>query len=77
MHIFDIETNGLLYNVDTIHCLVIYDTETDQTLVYNNSGTEEPIVRGVQILEDSDCILGHNIINYDLPVLSKLYPWFR
>ena len=77
MHIFDIETNGLLYNVDTIHCLVIYDTETDQTLVYNNSGTEEPIVRGIQILEDSDCILGHNVINYDLPVISKLYPWFR
>ena len=77
MHIFDIETNGLLYNVDTIHCLVIYDTEADQTLVYNNAGSEEPIVRGIQILEDSDCILGHNVINYDLPVISKLYPWFR
>ena len=28
MLIFDIETNGLLYNVTSIHCLVIYDTET-------------------------------------------------
>ena len=77
MLIFDIETNGLLYNVTTIHCLVIYDTETDQTLVFNDTGSEQPIVRGIQHLEDSPCILGHNIINYDLPVIRKLYPWFR
>ena len=38
MLIFDIETNGLLYNVTTIHCLVIYDTETKQTLVFNDNG---------------------------------------
>ena len=38
MLIFDIETNGLLHNVTTIHCLVIYDTETEQTLVYNDEG---------------------------------------
>ena len=76
MLIFDIETNGLLYNVTTIHCLVIYDTETDQTLVFNDKGSEQPIVRGIQHLEDADSICGHNIINYDLPVIRKLYPWF-
>ena len=26
--------------------------------------------------EDSDRIIGHNIIGYDLPVIRKLYPWF-
>ena len=75
--IFDLETNGLLYDVTHIHCLGIYDTETDKTLVYNDEGTTEPIVRGIQRLEDADCIVGHNIINYDLPVISKLYPWFN
>jgi hypothetical protein len=25
---------------------------------------------------DADCIIGHNIIGYDLPVISKLYAWF-
>jgi len=74
--IFDLETNGLLHDVTCIHCLGIYDTEIDQTLVYNDEGTAEPIVRGIQRLEDADCIVGHNIINYDLPVISKLYPWF-
>ena len=74
MLIFDIETNGLLYNVTSIHCLVIYDTETSQTLVFNDEGSAEPIVRGVQQLMDADCIAGHNIINYDLPVISKDLP---
>lgn len=77
MHIFDIETDGLLYNVSTIHCLVIHDLETNQTIVYNDKGDADPVVRGVQVLEDSPCIIGHNVINYDIPVLQKLYPWFR
>ena len=47
------------------------------TWSYNDKGSEEPIVRGIQHLEDADCICGHNIINYDIPVIRKLYPWFR
>jgi uncharacterized protein YprB with RNaseH-like and TPR domain len=74
--IFDIETNGLLHDVTRIHCLAIYDTETDQILVYNDEGDKEPITRGLQRLEDASEIVGHNIINYDLPVIRKLYPWF-
>ena len=74
--IFDIETNGLLYDVTHIHCLGIYDTETKQTLVYNDEGDTEPLTRGIQRLEDADLIVGHNIINYDIPVIRKLYPWF-
>jgi hypothetical protein len=77
MLIFDIETNGLLYNVSAVHCLVIYDTETDKTMVFNDEGSADPIIRGVQILEDADLVAGHNIIGYDLPVLRKLYGWFR
>ena len=75
--IFDLETNGLLYDVTRIHCLGIYDTETNQTLVYNDEGDTEPIVRGLQRLEDAKLIVGHNIINYDIPVIRKLYPWFN
>ena len=76
MLIFDIETDGLLENVSTIHCLVIHDTDTGQTIPYNSQGNQEPLSRGVQRLEDSDIIAGHNIINYDLPVIHKVYPWF-
>ena len=74
--IFDLETDGLLYNVTTIHCLAIHELETNQTISYNDQGNEEPIVRGIQRLADANCILGHNVIGYDIPVLHKLYPWF-
>ncbi len=74
--IFDLETNGLLFNVDTIHCIAIYDCDTEKICTYNDTGKEEPIVRGIQRLADADVILGHNIIGYDIPVLRKLYPWF-
>ena len=74
--IFDIETNGLLQDVTTCHCLVIHDLETKQTIAYNDTGNQEPISRGVQRLQDADSIIGHNILGYDCPVLHKLYPWF-
>ena len=74
--IFDLETDGLLANVTTIHCLAIHELETNQTISYNDQGNEEPIVRGIQRLADANCILGHNVIGYDIPVLHKLYPWF-
>ena len=77
MLIFDIEANGLLYNVTSIHCLVIFDTETDQTLVFNDEGSSEPIVRGIQQLMDADCIAGHNIIGYDIPLIKEQFPDFE
>lgn len=75
--IFDIETDGLLYNVSSIHCLAIHDLDTKKTLTYNDTGNQEPVVRGLQRLYDADCIIGHNIIGYDLPVIRKLYSWFN
>ena len=77
MLIFDLESDGLLNDVTRIHCLVIYDTETDQTLVYNDEGNQEAIVRGVQLLQEAEVICGHNVIGYDIPVLQKIYPWFE
>ena len=77
MLVFDLETDGLYDDVTRIHCLVIYDSETDQTLVFNDEGSEEPISRGVQLLETAEIICGHNVISYDIPVLQKVYPWFE
>ena len=77
MIVFDLETDGLLDTVSKIHCLCLYDSEADKTYVYNDAGSAEPIVRGIQILNDADCIVGHNIIGYDCPVIQKIYPWFK
>ena len=76
MLVFDLETDGLLNDLTKIHCLVIYDSNTDTTIVYNDQGNEEPIVRGVQRLEDADVIVGHNIIGFDIPAIRRIYPWF-
>lgn len=75
MHlIFDIETNGLLHDLTAIHCLCVHDLDTDETYSFNDSGGH-PIVRGVELLEDADTIIGHNIIGFDLPCLRSIYPW--
>ena len=74
--IFDIETDGFLKDVSTIHCLAIHDLDTKEDYVFNDQGSQEPISRGLQMLTDADSIIGHNIIGYDLPVISKLYSWF-
>jgi len=74
--VFDIETDGLLGEMTKIHCLAINDLETNQTITYNDEGNTEPIVRGIQRLEDAACILGHGIINFDLPAIRTIYPWF-
>jgi hypothetical protein len=74
--IFDLETDGFLDNVTTIHCLAIHDLDTKETIAYNDTGNQEPVSRGLQRLYDAEAVIGHNIIGYDLPVIRKLYPWF-
>ena len=73
MLVFDIETNGLLYDVSQIHCISTYDTKEEKAYVYNNQDDETPSIRdGINQLMEADTLAGHNIIGYDLPVLRKL-----
>ncbi len=69
---FDIETDGFLEDVSRIHCIVIKDIDTGNVYRY---GPEEVQAALVDLME-ADLIIGHNIIEYDLPVILKLYPWF-
>ena len=74
--IFDLETDGLLDNFTCIHCLCIHDLDNAETYTFNEQGTKESIVRGVEMLEDADSIIGHNIIHFDIPIIRRIYPWF-
>ena len=69
MIIFDIETDGLLEEATKVHCIVMFDTESEFTSKF---GPTE-IKGALEILRDADAIGGHNIMAYDLPVLKKLY----
>ena len=74
MLIFDIESNGLYYETTELHCISLYDTSTQQMETY--STLQGNILEGVSRLAYADCLCGHNIINFDVPVLRKLYPKF-
>ena len=69
MLVFDIETNGLLDTVTKVHCMVVYDTETEEYFEYRPNEIEQ----GVQKLLKADKICGHNVIAFDVPCLEKLY----
>ena len=77
MLVFDCETNGLLHDVSEIHCIAIYDNTKEETFVFNNQGGScGPITEALHWLSSADVLVGHNVINYDLPVLRKIYSWF-
>ena len=78
MLVFDIETNGLLYDVSKIHCISTFDTEKEKTYVYNDQNDGTPnINEGINQIKDADTLVGHNVINYDLAVLRKLRSSFH
>lgn len=79
---FDIETDGLLDTVSTVHSLVIKDIDTNEkwTCVPQNVVGEDysiEIEYGLGLLQEASIVFGHNIVGYDIPVLQKLYPEFR
>ena len=82
--IFDIETNGLLRELTTIHSLVIYDLDsnkyyscTDNFYVPEDDSIETRTVKqGIEMLSKADVIIGHNIVKFDIPAIQKLYPDF-
>lgn len=75
--IFDIESNGLYEETDTLHCISI-KLDDGPTRVYTSrpiTGSAGSLEEGIGILNNVDRVVGHNIINFDLPTLEKLgYP---
>jgi len=72
--VWDIETNSFLGDhLTKIHCIAILDTNADtQPRLFGPDKVEE----GIRLLMTGDEIIGHNIINFDIPAVKQLYPWF-
>ena len=77
MLIFDIETDGLLDTVSKLHCLCIYDDLHGKMYRYSPEHVEAGLKQLMCALDEGTGICGHNIINYDIPALEKIYSWFR
>ena len=75
-YIFDLETNGLLDTVTTIHSLVLRDIDTDTVISCADQEGYAPIITGISFLNSANLLIGHNVIKYDIPVLEKLFPDF-
>lgn len=72
----DLESDGLYYDVTKIHTIAI-KIEDGATEVYTSSpikGSKGSLSDAIEILKahKNHTIVGHNIINYDLPVLKKI-----
>ncbi len=71
---FDVETNKIedwsnLSDLHTVHCLSIYDPTIPKMITYHGAG----IKNGLDELAKAERIVGHNVIGFDLPALSKMY----
>jgi DNA polymerase-1 len=70
-YILDIEADNLLEDVTRIHCVVLRNVDTDDTLTFYGDEIKEC----VHIMDECAQLIGHNLIGYDLPVLKKLWGW--
>jgi DNA polymerase III epsilon subunit-like protein len=69
--VFDIETNGLNEKLTKVHCIVIYDIETQEYHKY----APDDVPDGIAKLSEYEKLIGHNIISFDIPALDKVFKW--
>jgi len=68
--LFDIESNNYLEHMTVIHCIVTKDIDTGEVRKFRPS----EIKAGLKHLQDATVLIGHNIIQFDIAAIKKLYP---
>ena len=69
--VFDIETNGFLEELTKVHCIAL------ATPAGVRSFNGDKIGEALAELAQAEVLIGHNIQDFDLPALKKVYPAFR
>jgi DNA polymerase-1 len=75
--LFDVETNGLLPELNVIHCLSIYNTDTGAVLSFADQPGHVAISEGIAILEKAPHIAAHNAFEFDIKAIKKVYKEFN
>lgn len=76
--IADIESNNLLLDATTIHCIaikLIKDDNAEQTRVFTSRpvyGSDGDLTQAMEILKTVDKVVFHNGIKFDIPCINKL-----
>jgi DNA polymerase I-like protein with 3'-5' exonuclease and polymerase domains len=69
--IFDIESDGFQKTATKIHCIVITELNNDRVEEFG----PDRIEAGLERLSKARRLIGHNIIEFDLPLLLRLHGW--
>ena len=69
---FDLEANGWVREADTIWCIAARNFQSRKEWFFGPHQIEE----GLQFLASCECIVAHNLLGYDLPLIQRLYPDF-
>ena len=67
--IFDLESDGLYDDATQVYCIVCHDIVLNKIYRYG----PEDITKALEHLLSADVLIGHNIMFYDIPLLSKLH----
>lgn len=68
--LFDIETDGLLDETSTIHCICAKDFLTGESFSFGPGGIED----GLRLLSAAPLLVAHNGLCFDIPAIQKLHP---
>lgn len=68
--LFDIETNGLLDTLTTIHCICAHDLDTGENFGWRPHEIEEAL----EVMAKADVLIAHNGYDFDFPAIQKVYP---
>lgn len=67
--VFDLEADGLMPEVTQVWCCVAQDVDTGEEFIFEPHQIQEML----SFLSSCKELIGHNIVEYDIPVLEKLY----
>lgn len=68
--VFDIESNGLYDTISCIWCMWIFDVNSGEKWGFGPAQIQEALKK----LSEADVVVGHNVIDFDLPACHKVFP---
>ena len=66
--VFDIESDGLLDEITKIHCIACKDLVSKEEVQFTPDNLDD----FTKYINSIQCIIGHNIVGFDLPAIKKI-----
>jgi DNA polymerase-1 len=67
--LFDLESDGFLEECTKVHCIAAADVDTGERWDWKPG----ELPSALELLDQADVLIGHNIQRFDIPVLTKLH----